>query len=258
MDLPQQPVQDQTARGAVAPGAALPGVATGGGVLSFSATQLLVMIVLLFLVTPLAEGMPYGQVIEAVVFTVVLLSATLAVGGRRRVLIIAGLLLAPALIAKWAHHLFPDAVPDYLAPAASMFFTAFIAFELLTFVIRARHVTHEIVSAAISAYLVLGLTWTFAYLIVADISPGAFVIADASGGASGKELDPFTAFYFSFITLLTIGYGDIVPVAKVARSLAVCEGLTGTLFMVTLLGRLVSLYTPHGKAAHGSAESRSS
>jgi voltage-gated potassium channel Kch len=53
----------------------------------------------------------------------------------------------------------------------------------------------------------------------------------------------FTAIYFSFITLTTVGYGDIVPVSTVARMLTSTEAMTGTLFMAVLIARLVSLYS---------------
>jgi voltage-gated potassium channel Kch len=53
----------------------------------------------------------------------------------------------------------------------------------------------------------------------------------------------FTAIYFSFITLTTVGYGDIVPVTTVARMLTSTEAMTGTLFLAVLISRLVSLYS---------------
>jgi hypothetical protein len=61
----------------------------------------------------------------------------------------------------------------------------------------------------------------------------------------------FNAFYFSFVTLSTVGYGDITPVSKVARMLAALEAMTGLLYVAVLIARLVSLYS-----APGSAEQR--
>jgi voltage-gated potassium channel Kch len=58
----------------------------------------------------------------------------------------------------------------------------------------------------------------------------------------------FNAFYFSFITLTTVGYGDITPVSPIARMLAVMEAMTGTLFLGVLIARLVSLYSAPGPA----------
>ena len=71
--------------------------------------------------------------------------------------------------------------------------------------------------------------------------PGAF----SAGGHEGTG--PQRWFYFSFVTLTTVGYGDITPVARVAQSLATLEALIGQLYPATLLARLVSLETSSGR-----------
>lgn len=216
---------------------------TAPGVSRFSASTLLGAILLFFVTTPIVDRGRAGEAIEAVGLSIVLLCGVLAVGARRRTLVIASLLVLPAAAAKWIELLSPElAVPGFLVPVLSVAATTFVAIELLRFVMRSPLVTHETVSAAIAAYLVLGMAWGFAYLMVARGDPAAFAIANESGPPA--PLDGFTAFYFSFITLLTIGYGDIAPVSKSARMLAICEGLAGTLFVVTILGRLVAMYRP--------------
>jgi hypothetical protein len=60
----------------------------------------------------------------------------------------------------------------------------------------------------------------------------------------------FTAIYFSFTTLMNVGYGDITPVADVARMLAMLEAMTGTLFVGVMIARLVSLYSRLGAKSH--------
>ena len=55
-------------------------------------------------------------------------------------------------------------------------------------------------------------------------------------------MDGFNAFYFSFITLSTVGYGDITPVSRIARWLAAMEAMTGLLYVAVLIARLVALY----------------
>jgi hypothetical protein len=89
--------------------------------------------------------------------------------------------------------------------------------------------------------LLLGLLWGFAYMLVACLVPGAFYFDGQIEGA--KEMTSFTSVYFSFVTLSTVGYGDITPVASVARMLAAAEAMTGTLFVAILISRLVSLYS---------------
>jgi voltage-gated potassium channel len=104
----------------------------------------------------------------------------------------------------------------------------------LRFALTARVVGLEHVYAALSAYLLAGLFFGLAYWSLDQISPGSL------SGASTHSLDD--AIYFSFVTLATLGYGDIVPRGEIARGLAVVEGIGGQLFLAVMVARLVSLY----------------
>lgn len=99
------------------------------------------------------------------------------------------------------------------------------------FLARGQAIKHRI-AGAVAVYLLLGLLWARLYELVKLIDPGAFQIAHDEGIA--------TLFYFSFVTLVTIGYGDVVPVSLVARNLAILEGLTGQLYLVILISSLVA------------------
>jgi hypothetical protein len=111
--------------------------------------------------------------------------------------------------------------------------------NLLRFVLRAPSVNTEVLCASISAYLMLGLLWTVAYWLVAQVTPNAF----AFNTGPKETMSGFNAFYFSFITLSTVGYGDITPVSRIARWLAATEAMTGLLYVTVLIARLVSLYS---------------
>ena len=123
----------------------------------------------------------------------------------------------------------------------SLVFILFVEFHLLRFVLRAPRVNSEVLLAGIAAYLMLGLCWTFAYLLAARMVPGSF--AFTAGPSTGQSMVGFNSLYFSFITLSTVGYGDIVPVSPAARMLAMTEAMTGTIYVAVLISRLVALYT---------------
>ena len=110
----------------------------------------------------------------------------------------------------------------------------------LSFALRARSINREHVYAALSAYLLAGIFFGVLYWVLEQTWPGTFALAG--------EFSPNSAIYFSFVTLATLGYGDIVPRAEVARGLAVVEGVGGQLFLAVLIARLVSLYA---RESHG-------
>lgn len=214
------------------------------GVSRFTEIQFLALLLLLFVTSPLVDELPNGQAIEGGLLSLALISAVVAVGGRRRSLVVAILLVLPASVGRWLHHFYPEHVPlaAYLVP--SMLFAGFVIGHHLWFILKAPEVDSRVLCAGISTYLMLGLLWAFGYVLLASLNPRAFAFSDLPG--AGKSMTGFTAFYFSFVTLCTTGYGDIAPVSAVARMAAVMESITGVFYMAILLSRLVSLHTARG------------
>jgi len=110
----------------------------------------------------------------------------------------------------------------------------FAAAGALRFAMSAMQVDSEHLYAALSAYLLAGIYFGLFYWVLEQVWPGTFA---ATGGFSRMS-----AIYFSFVTLATLGYGDIVPRTDVARGLAIVEGVGGQLFLAVMVARLVSLY----------------
>jgi len=96
--------------------------------------------------------------------------------------------------------------------------------------------THRIMGG-VAAYLLLGVIWAEAYTLVEIVHPGSF------HGSLNVADGPRAWLYFSYITLATVGYGDVLPIHPVARSLATLEAVTGSLYLTILLARLVTLAT---------------
>jgi hypothetical protein len=202
--------------------------------------QLLIALALLFFFFPFVEEVKGGDLIVSILLSLVLLSAVLAVADRKRVFFIALLLAIPAIGGRWINHFRPNLVPPPVFLTAGLILVGFVVVNLLRFILRAPSVTLEVLCASISAYLMLGLMWTIAYWLVDQITPGAFAF-NTNGGR--QSMNGFNAFYFSFITLSTVGYGDITPVSRIARWLAAMEAMTGLLYVAVLIARLVALYS---------------
>jgi hypothetical protein len=214
------------------------------GLRRYTAAKLLIALGLLFAVTPFVEALKNGDLIEAVLVTVVLMSAVLAVGGRRRTLVLAIALMTPAVVGKWINHYWPDLCPPEIFLTVGLVFVAFVVTHLLTSVLRAPRVNSEVLCAGIATYLLMGMLWVLAYTLVGRMNPNAF--AFSTGPNDSHTMTGFNAFYFSFTTLSTAGYGDITPVSNGARMLAVTEMIAGVLYVAVLIARLVALHATSG------------
>jgi len=111
------------------------------------------------------------------------------------------------------------------------------AANMLRFALRATTVDAEHVYAALSAYLLAGLFLGVLYWNVERVWPGSIHMP-----ADGAGFTPFHAVYFSFVTLATLGYGDIVPKSDLARGLVIFEAIAGQLYLAVMISRLISLY----------------
>ena len=207
----------------------------------FSAVQLLVALAILLIAAPFVEELQGGHLILSVLFSLVLLAAVVAVAQRKRSLVIALVLAVPALTIRWINHFRPDLVHPAAFLICALLLLAFVIGHLLYFILHAPVVTVEVLCASIAAYLMLGLTWTVAYWLVDQLTPGGAFSFNTGRGA--QSMNGFTGLYFSFITLSTVGYGDITPVSRAARWLAATEAMIGMLYVAVLIARLVSLYS---------------
>jgi hypothetical protein len=221
------------------------------GVHRFSVAHFLIALVVLLVTAPFVEQLTNGDLIEAVLITLVLLSAVLAVGGRRGTLIIAAVMVTPAVVGTWLDHFWPGLFSREVTLVASIVFVAFVIVRVLGFILRASWVNAEVLCAAVATYLMLAIFWAFAYTLVARVVPDSFVFTVRA--APNRSMARFEALYFSLGTLTTVDYGDIIPVSNAARMLAVMEATTGVLYVAVLIARLVALYSSNQPARSNGA-----
>jgi hypothetical protein len=100
-----------------------------------------------------------------------------------------------------------------------------------------REVDQEAMLGALAAYLLIGMAFAFVYRFVGSVQADPFFGADGDGNLS-QDL------FFSFVTLTTTGYGNLVPAANPGQSLAVLEALLGQLFLITAVGKIVTAWRP--------------
>jgi hypothetical protein len=207
----------------------------------FSVIHFLIALVVWFAFIPFVDQFRYGDLVDASLLTLVLLSAVPAVGGRHRSFMTATVLVAPALVAAWIDHFRPGTIPKEFVFVTAIVFVGFVVVHLFVFILRARWVNTEVLCAAVSAFLMLGILGAVAYLLVAQLVPDSFVLG---GREANCPMTMFEALYFSLSTL-THCHADIVPLSRVARMLQVLEGTVGLFYMAAFISRLVSHYSRH-------------
>ena len=204
------------------------------------------LILMMFLPFVLPERL--GTLLTPVLFTVVLLSSLSAVADSRRHFRIGAALAVPtcALIIVSA-----AVETSRLSVAVSVFaiaFLGYVAILILAFVLRAREVDLGIVLGSVCVYLLVAFMWASGYALIEDLHPGSFAIPSVTVEESTRN----ALQYFSFVTITTLGYGDIQPVTRLARMVSVLEAVIGQLYLVILVARLVGLHTALESAKVGS------
>jgi hypothetical protein len=186
---------------------------------------------------PFVEAQRFGLYVRYMVSALVMLAAVAAVGRSIVSFVVVLAMAAPALVFRWLA--LRTAEASYLDLAARLdagVYAATIAL-LLRYVFDREVLTSDRLWGAAAAYLMIGVLWSIVYQIVDTLGEPAFAIRGVSGAMQLNDL-----LYFSFGTLTTSGFGDIVPVTRVARTAAMIEGIVGQLFMAILIARLVGVY----------------
>jgi len=179
--------------------------------------------------------------LPSVFFSLILVTGAITVSRNRifRTLVFSWGLLA--FILTWARFLFPhQQTLIFVANCLALFFLLLLTTLILGQALREGPTTYHRITGAVAAYLLIGMIWSLAYYLVTLCIPGAFSVQRPSVPGGTESLQS-QLFYFSFVTLTTIGYGDIAPVHPFVRMLVILEGVVGQLFPAILIARLVSL-----------------
>jgi len=174
-------------------------------------------------------------------FSLVMIFCLYIIGHNRPLLLIAIILAASSIILNWIKAF---SSLDYLLLAIDYFITmsflALITIMALSYVIKDKVITNSTLCGAICCYLLLGLTWSFLYLLIDYFDPSAFTTLGTIQVLDDTSLQKY--IYYSYITLTTLGYGDIVPNANLAKTFSWLEAVIGQIYLTVLIARLVGLH----------------
>jgi hypothetical protein len=207
-------------------------------------TALLSMLIL----TPFLVEAPFGVPRLHLLFSIVLVAGIYAVSRRRTTLWVGVALAVPALLTEWLHATQPAAVLAGINYTVTAAFMMFIAAVILYDLLDQDRVTADTIFGGITIYLLIGILWVVLYSAVEFNEPGSFLMPGGSAEGGLLEHNALRAprlFYFSFVTLTTLGYGDVAPLSERAQALAVGEAIVGQLYIAIFIARLVGLHLWH-------------
>ena len=146
-----------------------------------------------------------------------------------------------AILADLLDFFLQVAALSWTSEIATFLFLGYAVVSILLYLVSQEEVTAQMIMAAASEYVLIGLMFTYIYLLIE-------VSIQALSALWDRKLDRMM-FYFSFVTLTTTGYGDILPVSHQARSFAVFEAVTGQLY-IAIPWRGSWVFTLHGRMKH--------
>jgi hypothetical protein len=222
--------------------------------------QFLASMILLLLLYPFIVGgegtSSFARLLFAALSTVVLVAGMHASCTSRRQLITGGLLAFVTLLAVWlAPQLVDDETPEVsttlkLLVACPALFYFYVGGVTLSFVLRGEKVDGERIAAALCVYMLFGFGFSTVYVLVQGVNSESFV------STHDAELTWPDFVFYSFVTMTTLGYGDITPVTAQARSLAVVQTVAGVFYMAVLIAGLVGgRREPAGRASDADGDS---
>ncbi len=207
-------------------------------------TVLLLTILLLLVSQPIFSGHAFAQIFATATISLVLLSAIYAFRTTKTYFTIALILMVPSLGSRLVLQFTANPTLEMAGAISSCLFLTVTVFALVSRLFTVKSVTFDIISAAICAYLLIGVAWAYAFAVVELRHPGSFSAAlfqRPTGNMAPLLASLHTFIYYRFVCLTTTGFGDIMPVSEGARSLSVMEAVFGQLYMAILIARLVGL-----------------
>ena len=198
---------------------------------------LLVSLLALMLLEPVIFGFTRIRFLLDIFFSVILFTSIYAVSEKRVTAIIAILLALPKFGTIWALGFFTHPLLYLFDSIFGIIFIGYISVLILKHIFKQDDVTLETIYGAIVVYILIGMLWVFLYNLTELLHPGSFSLAAVLDAESKKSL-----YFFSFVTLTTLGYGDITPVSGPARSLAMLEAIVGQMYIAVLIARLVGIH----------------
>lgn len=198
---------------------------------------LLTMVFITVFVIPMLP-IAWHKISFNLLFTFIFLISTLAVTTQKKYIFSAAVIL---ILVSWIGDILGLAVLSRISTSLTIFFFMMIVIKLIIQVAGTKKVTFQVILEAINSYLLLGMVFTLLTALLMAIDPGAFSFKEEIvNNPAVSHLSEY--LYYSFVTMTTLGYGDVVPVSSVAKSIAILTAVSGQIYIAVILALLVGKY----------------
>jgi hypothetical protein len=197
---------------------------------------LLISLLGYLILAPLFKGFAGIKLLLGIFTTAIFITAIYAVSQKRHFFVIGSLLALPMIAATWSAYFVKIPSLALVGDCFGILFFAFAVINILSFVFKQHEVTLDVIYGAIVVYLLIAMMWGSIFSLVESLQPGSFTMLESQIRENNL---PF--YYFSFVTITTLGYGEITPLTDIARSVAFLEAVIGQIYLVVLVARLVGI-----------------
>ena len=198
---------------------------------------LFISILVVLVISPIIESVAPLRILFSIFITAVIVSATYALSQKTHHIIIASALAVPALGFMWASDYSDSGLLFLVSHISNLLFFLFIVVHILMYISGQKVVSRDLIVGAAVVYLLMAVIWSYIYLTIETIHPGAFNIPDSH--SLGRR---YLFIYYSLVTISTLGYGDVTPATNIAGGFSVLEAVIGQLYLVTMVAWLVGVY----------------
>ena len=171
------------------------------------------------------------------VVSVIFISAIFAIVEKIHQLLITVCLAVPMLVAMWSSYFFELRALAVVGQICGILFFAYTIIHIFKHIFKQEAVTKETIFAALVIYMLMAYMWGRIYSLLEMLQPGSFSMPE--GHFFGDRL---IFLYYSFVTITTLGYGDITPLTDKASALSIIEAISGQIYLVVLVAWLVGMY----------------
>ena len=198
---------------------------------------LLILILVVLVGAPFMEDYGNFHMVFDIIITAIFVAAIYAISHKILHLILALILAVPMIGSLWTHYLVQHPAIFAVGKFSAILFFGFATLNILQFIFKQKEVTKEVIFAAVVVYLLMAFMWSYGYALLELYEPGSFSVPEGQ-----LKDDRFLWIYYSFVTITTLGYGDMTPLTDRASGMAVFEAITGQIYLVVLVAWLVGMH----------------